>query len=206
MILWAEIADIFCRQMVDPRATEFCRAACAQHSPVFLCSNTKFWKREGKRERIIKTTNFRGVTEFSDITFHFVKVCEGFFSHQRTALLILFPWKLVWQTDFWLCVALPPSFSVSPCLPDLTRSILFFWQSVGPNQATLNQMPFQLTVRFPPGAMWSIRRVVLQYIGQIYLGITKQKFFLPNTKMLCHSLSISVRGFIFAIMLLPFHS
>lgn len=186
MILWAEIADIYCRQMVDQREAKFCRAACAQHSPsvaVILPSIPKFWRREGKRERIVKTTNFRWVTEFSDITFHFMRVCEGFFSHQRRALLILFPWKLVWQADCWLCVALPPSFSVSPCLPNLTSSILFFWQPVGPKQGTLNQMPFQLTVRFPPVAMmWSIRRGFLQYINQIYLGITKQIFSCPSQR------------------------
>lgn len=129
-------------------------------------------------------------------------VCEGFFSPPRTALLILFPWVSVWQADCWPCLTCPPSLSVPPCLPDLTRSILVF---LSPSQGTLNQMPFQLAARFPPVAMWWIRRGFLQYISQIYVGITKQKLSLPSSKMLCHSLSISVRDFIFAIMLLALH-
>lgn len=62
MISWAEIEDIYCRQTVDPRAAEFCRAAYAQHSPavaVFLHSIPKFWRREGKREKIIKDHKFQ---------------------------------------------------------------------------------------------------------------------------------------------------
>lgn len=31
MILQTEIADTYCREMVDLRAAEFCRAVCAQH-------------------------------------------------------------------------------------------------------------------------------------------------------------------------------
>lgn len=147
MILQAKVSDTYCREMADLRAAGFGRAACAQHSPpvaVFLLSIPTFWRRR-ERERMIKTTNFRRVTEFSDISFLFVRVsfhireqnyqscfCENERGRQR------------------VCSVCPPSFSVSPCLPDLTRNILFFWQSVEPSQGTPNQVPFQLTVYFLP--------------------------------------------------------
>lgn len=207
MILWAEIADNYCRQMLGWRAAQFCRAVCTQHSPdvaLLFCLLSPNFEEGKRREGAGESQRPQISDELLKFQIQLFTLC-GSVSTSKQALLIVFPWKWTWQTDCWLCISLPSS-PVSPCLPDLTRSTLFFRQPVGPNQRTLNHKAFQLTVPFPPMATWSIRRVLLHNIHQLYLGITKQKNFLPVTEMLCHSLSNSVRVFILAVMLLPFHS
>lgn len=161
--------------MVDPRAAEFCRAGCAQHSPaVFLPSVPEFWRREGKREND-KDHKFQMICWIFRCNLSLHECLWGFLftSNSNTDLVSM----KISVAGRLLAPCSPPSFSVSPCLPDLTRNVLFFWQPIGPNQGTLNQMPFQLTVHFPLVAMWLIKRAFLQYISQIYFGITKQKIF-----------------------------
>lgn len=181
MIWGAEVADICCRQMVDLRAAELCRAPRAQHSPavaVFLLLSPNFGEeREKERREDRKGHTFQMSDWIFTYNLSLQEQLWGFlFTSKRTALLILLPWKLVRRAVCWPCVALPPSLLF--CLSLFTRPDQeytgFLWDPIKEHWIKCH---FSL-----PAAMWSIRRVFLQYINQIYLGITNQNVFLLNTK------------------------
>lgn len=127
--------------------------SCAElpvHNTVLLWlgGSVPTFRRRKERRRMIKTTNCRRVTGFSATHFLFMRACEGFFSHQRTELPILFLWKGAWQQRVgFVQPALPPFLSLLVYRPNQEYTVFLTAHGTQPRKP--NQVPFQLTVYFP---------------------------------------------------------
>lgn len=192
MILQAKIADTYCREMVSLAELPVHNTVLPWLFALYLHILKK--KREREKDKDHKFQMSDWIFRY-ELSLH--EGFEGFFSHQRTELLILFLWKRAWQAEGWLCAACPPPPSLSFLVYQPAQEYTGFLTAHGTQTRSWDKSSaFSADSVFPlPMTMWSIRIVFLKDISQIYLGIRNKFFFpLPSTKMLCQSLSISDRG------------
>lgn len=192
--------------MVELRAAEFGRAACAQHSPaVAFCSLSPHFE-EGKREREKDKDHkfqmsdwiFRyelSLHEDFEVSFHIKEqnswscFCENKHGRQRAGS--------VQPVLLLLCLSL---------FTRPAQEYIGFLTAPGTQPMSTKSSAFSADNIFPlPMTMWSIRIVFLKGISQIYLGVRNKILFPALHK---DALSVSEylwQGFICTAMLLSLY-